>query len=149
MTGRGRLKRTWHWALSRFFVRLADAHRHFGNQYGNRHEHGSAIRNYTRAIDFDPGYAQAYYSRGVLYWREVRDHRRAIDDLTRAIELDPSRADAYFTRAMAHQACNDAERATADLEQYLREGHDPYWIESARLQLADLCDKAGADESDG
>lgn len=149
MKNRGRLKRARVWVLSRFFVRLADAHRHYGNQYGNRDEHRSAIGNYTRAIGLDPGYAQAYYSRGVLYWREVRDYSRSIADLTRAIELDPSRTDAYFTRAMAHLACNDVEHAMADLEQYLQEGQDTYWLESARHQLAELRAEVGADEPDG
>jgi tetratricopeptide (TPR) repeat protein len=134
----GRLKRAWHWALSRFFRRLADAHRHYGNLYGNRDEHWAAIESYTRAVELDPSYAEAYYSRGVIYWREVANHSRAVDDLTRVIEIEPSRVEAYFNRAMAHQARHEFERAIADFEHYLAEGQDEVWLESARRQLLEL-----------
>ena len=117
---------------------MGDAHRHFGNSYGSRDEHWSAIEYYTRAVEIDPVYAEAYYSRGVIYWREVGNHYRAIQDLARALELDPTRAEAYFNRAMAYQARNEIERAIADLERYLEEGQNTYWLASARRQLDEL-----------
>ncbi|MBN1659956.1 MAG: tetratricopeptide repeat protein [Anaerolineae bacterium] len=138
MTEGGALKRAWHWVLSRFFRRLADVHRHYGNLYGSRDEYWAAIENYTRAVELDPAYAQVYYSRGLIYWREVGNHYRAIEDLTRVIEIDPSRAEAYFNRAMAYQARHETEHAIADLEHYLAEGQDEYWIESASRQLVEL-----------
>jgi tetratricopeptide (TPR) repeat protein len=143
-----RLKRARHWALSRFFRRLADVHRHYGNLYGNPDEYWAAIENYTRAVELDPAYAEVYYSRGVLYWREIGNHYRAIEDLTRVIEIDPSRAEAYFNRAMAYRARHEIECASADLERYLAEGQDEYWIESARRQLAELRAEAPAGKPD-
>ena len=55
------MRRAWGWLLSRLYRSLADAHRHFGNLYGNRQDHWLAIENYTRAVLHDPAYAQAYY----------------------------------------------------------------------------------------
>jgi tetratricopeptide (TPR) repeat protein len=132
------LKRGWNWMLSRFYRRLADAHRHFGNLYGNREEHWAAVENYTRATLRDPSYVQAYYSRGVLYWREIGNYYRAVQDLTRVLDLDPSWTQAYFNRGLAHKLRNEVDKATADFERYLAEGTDGFWLEAARRQLTEL-----------
>jgi tetratricopeptide (TPR) repeat protein len=134
----GSLTERWNWLRSRLYRRLADAHRHFGNMYGNREEHWAAVEYYTRAAILDPGYAQALYSRGVLYWREIGNAYRAIQDLTRVLELEPTWAEAYFNRGLAYQMHRDVEEAVADFEQYLVLGEDPFWLESARRQLAQL-----------
>ncbi|MCL7452323.1 MAG: tetratricopeptide repeat protein [Anaerolineae bacterium] len=129
---------TWNWILSRFYLSLADSHRYFGNRYANREEHWAAVRNYTRAVSRDPAYTRAYFSRGLLYWRELGEPERAVQDLTRVLELDPGWAEAYFNRAMAHRLILDFDQAAADLERYLEEGSDDFWLDSARRQLEDL-----------
>jgi tetratricopeptide (TPR) repeat protein len=134
----GPARRAWNWTRSRFYRRWADAHRHFGNLYGNQQEHWAAIENYTRAIVVDPTYVQAYFSRGVLYWREIGNYYRAIQDLTRVLELDSTWAEAYFNRGLAHKMRHEPEKAIADFEQYLAEGTDEYWLESAQRQIAEL-----------
>lgn len=132
------MRRAVHWGLSRFFCLLADAHRHFGNLYGNQQEHWSAVENYTRAILFDPAYAQAYFSRGVIYWREIGNFHRAIQDLTQVLELSPLWTEAYFNRGIAHRQRREWDKAIADFESYLAEGQDEFWLDSARRQLAEL-----------
>jgi tetratricopeptide (TPR) repeat protein len=139
----GLTTRTWHWLWSRCFRRLADAHRHFGNLYGNMQEHWAAVENYTRAIVLDPAYVEAYYCRGILYWREIGNYYRAIQDLSRVLELDPGRADAYFNRGVAYSLHQDREQAIADMERYLVEGTDPFWLDSARRQLAEMRGELG------
>jgi tetratricopeptide (TPR) repeat protein len=134
----GYLKRIWNWTLSRVYRRLADAHRHFGNLYGNQLEHRTAIEDYTRATVLDPTYVQAYYSRGVLYWREVGNYLGAIQDLTRVGELAPTWAETWFNRGLAYKLRGEPDRAIADFERYLAEGTDEFWLESARRQLAEL-----------
>ena len=124
--------------MSRFFCMLADVHRHFGNLYGNQEEHWSAIENYTRAIALDEGYTQAYYSRGVLYWREIGNYYRAVQDLSQVLELDPDRTEAYFNRGLAYKLRRDPQKAVADFERYLLEGQEEFWREAARRQLAEL-----------
>lgn len=124
------------WMLSRFFHLRGATHRHFGNTTGELAEHEFAVADFTRAIELDPGYVSAYYNRGVLYWRELRNGYRAIRDLTRVLELKPTWAEALFNRAMAHQIRGDHEKAITDFEQYLIEGRDSYWLESAQRQMA-------------
>jgi tetratricopeptide (TPR) repeat protein len=123
------------WMLARFFQLRGATHRHFGNTTGNTAEQEFAVADFTRAIELDPNYVAAYYNRGVLYWRELRNGYRAIRDLTRVLELKPAWAEALFNRAMAHQIRGDHEKAIADLEQYLVEGKDAYWRESAQRQM--------------
>jgi tetratricopeptide (TPR) repeat protein len=127
--------------MSRLYRRLADAHRHFGNVYSSQREHWAAIEHYTRATAHDPTYAQAYYSRGVLYWREVGHCRRAVQDLTTVLELVPTWAEARFNRGLAHALCGEPDEAIADFERYLADGTDEFWLESARRQLASLRDE--------
>ena len=129
-------RRLWQWLWSRSLRLLGDAHRHFGNLYGSRREYEAAVANYTRAVALDPAYAQAYYCRGVLYWRELGQPARAVADLSRVLELDPARSLAYFNRALAYQTQHDTARAVADFERYLAEGTDAFWREAARRQLA-------------
>jgi tetratricopeptide (TPR) repeat protein len=132
------LPRWLRWLLARFFHMRGATHRHFGNSTGDLAEHEFAVADFTRAIELDPDYVSAYYNRGVLYWRELRNGYRAIRDLTRVRELRPTWAEALFNRAMAHQIRGDHEKAIADLDQYLVEGKDAYWLESAQRQTAIL-----------
>jgi tetratricopeptide (TPR) repeat protein len=141
------IRRTWHWALSRLYRRLADAHRHFGNLYGNQQEHWAAVENYTRATVLDPAYTQAYFSRGVLYWREIGNHYRAIQDLSHVLELDPSWTEAYFNRGLAHRMRREFDKAIADFESYLAEGSDEYWRGAALRQLAELREEPDQQET--
>ena len=132
------MRRAWSWCLSRYYRRLGDAHRHFGNVYGNQRDYWFAIESYSRAAVLDPDYAQVYFSRGVLYWREIGNPYRAIQDLTRVLELDPAWTDAYFNRAMAHKMRREWDRAIADLESFLITGTDDFWCDAARRQLAEM-----------
>jgi lipoprotein NlpI len=132
------LRQVLYWVLSRFLRRLADAHRHIGNAYGDVREHRAAVGNYTRAISLDPAYTYAYFSRGVLRWRELRDYEAAIEDLSLVLELDPGWAEAYFNRALAFKTVMRYEEAAADFQRYLEEGTDPFWLDSARRQLDEL-----------
>lgn len=126
------------WVLSRLYRRLADAHRHFGNLYGYAKEHRAAVEHYTRAVLHDSNYTQAFFSRGLVYWRELADHRRAIQDLTRVLELDPGWTEAYFNRAMAHRLAGQLSDAINDFERYLALGSDEFWLASAERQMAEL-----------
>jgi tetratricopeptide (TPR) repeat protein len=121
---------------ARFFNLRGSAHRHWGNTSSDQAEHELAIADFSRAIELDPDYVSAYYSRGVLYWRELRNAYRAIRDLTRVIELRPTWYEALFNRAMAYQVRGDHERAIADFEAYLERATNLYWCESAQRQLA-------------
>ncbi len=134
------LRHALNWAISRFLRRLADAHRHVGNANANLQEHRAAVGNYTRAIALDPAYTYAYFSRGVLRWRELGEYQAAIDDLSTVLELDPAWADALFNRALAHKMNMQYKEAIVDFERYLQEGTDEFWLDATRRQLDELAD---------
>jgi tetratricopeptide (TPR) repeat protein len=139
---RHHLRNTWNQIWARIYCLRGDAHRHFGNSYADLREYWAAIEDYTRATLCDPGYAQPYYNRGVLYWREIGNYYRSVQDLARVIELNPAWAEAYLNRGLAHKLHRQPDRAIADLEEYLVRGQDSFWLESARRQLAELRDES-------
>jgi tetratricopeptide (TPR) repeat protein len=126
--------------LARFYHLRGATHRHWGNASADQAEHELAVDDFTRAIELDPGYVEAYLNRGVLYWRELRNAYRAIRDMTRVLELAPQRAEAFFNRAIAYQMRGEHEQAIADFERYLVEGRDPFFRDSAERQVSLLRD---------
>jgi len=59
-----------------------------------------AIKEFNKAIEYDPNDADAYCCRGYAY-RAVDNLELAILDFSMAIKRNPSYADAYFGRALA------------------------------------------------
>jgi tetratricopeptide (TPR) repeat protein len=57
-----------------------------GNGYAKRGEHNKALEEYNNALAIDPGYALAYYNRGITYWN-LNDREKAIDDFVVAANL--------------------------------------------------------------
>ena len=56
-----------------------------------------ALDEVNRALQLDPDLAEAYLSRGLVYWthRNGFPHERAIGEIKRALELDPNLAEAH------------------------------------------------------
>jgi|ERR1043166_5882083 tetratricopeptide (TPR) repeat protein len=85
------------------------------NQGIKRHQAGDlagAIAAYTRAIELDKTYADAYNNRGVVYMMQ-RDFAAAIADFSRSLELAPSE-NAYNNRANIYASEHKNEEAIAD-----------------------------------
>jgi tetratricopeptide (TPR) repeat protein len=72
-----------------------------------------AIGSFTRAIEQDPNYCEAYYNRGGARFI-VGDYINAESDLNKAVELDPKNVMAYVTRGMAWAASMNYPKAFAD-----------------------------------
>ena len=68
---------------------------------------------YTRAIELNPAYADAYNNRGVAKGR-LDQPEAALADLDRAIELNPALPKAYNNRGNAKHALDRHEEAIAD-----------------------------------
>ena len=80
-----------------------------------RHQAGDvvgAIAAYTRAIELDRSYADAYNNRGVAYMTQ-KDYTSAVADFTRSIEIVPSDA-AYNNRGSILFSQQKIEEAIAD-----------------------------------
>ncbi len=90
-----------------------------GSAYSDLGERTRAIRDFDRAIEISPGYADPYYNRGVVY-SALGDYARAIGDFDRAITINPDYADAYNNRGVAYGTLGDSARAIGDFDKALR-----------------------------
>jgi protein O-mannosyl-transferase len=77
-----------------------------------------AIIEYSKAIEFDGKYSEAYNNRGTAYGK-LKEYEKAIKDFSKAIELNDKYDVAFKNRGMAFnklgkkkEACNDWEMAT-------------------------------------
>lgn len=61
----------------------------------------TSIDKLSRAISIDPYLAEAYFQRGLAYYRAL-ELKKAISDFSKAIEYDDMLADAYFYRIFTH-----------------------------------------------
>ena len=75
-----------------------------------------ALAEYDKAIAINPHYAEALYSRGLLYQRE-RQHQQAVGDFTSANGLTPQRAEPLLARAISYLAMDKFKEAAADLDE--------------------------------
>jgi tetratricopeptide (TPR) repeat protein len=82
-------------------------------------EHDLAIENYGRAIELNPVYFPAYYSRAGAYYAKG-DYDHAIIDYGRAIGLKPNYAEAFNNRAIAYLAKGAVDKAIADFDAAIR-----------------------------
>ena len=73
----------------------------------------SAIRAFDKAIQLNPTFSVAYYSRGYVYG-ELGQHERAIQDYDQAIRLDPNDASPYASREIAYRNLGKYVEADAD-----------------------------------
>lgn len=100
---------------------------------------GEAIEAYRRAIDADPGFADAHCNLGTVHYNQGRrDAARA--SYRRALELEPDHVEASFNLA---NLCEEEERNEMALRLYkaaLRS--DPLYAD-AHLNLALLYEKLG------
>lgn len=69
-----------------------------GDNFVTSEKFEEAICTYTKAIELDPTYIEAYNRRGEAYSKLMKNED-AINDYTKVIELDPSNKEAYCSRA--------------------------------------------------
>ncbi len=109
-----------------FLARRKDAsvkHYNLGHRYYTRAQYGEgdpndqninlAIVEFTKAIEINPSYAEAYHERGLAYDAKG-EYDRAISDYNKAIEINPSYEKAYNHRRLATNAKGNNDRAISD-----------------------------------
>ena len=84
-----------------------------GNTKRKKGDHEGAIADYTKAIEINPKYVDAYIWRG-LAKHSKGDYDGAIADYTKAIEIDPKCAGAYINLGNAKYHKGDYDAAIAD-----------------------------------
>ena len=82
-------------------------------RYWHKGDFDGAITDYTRAIELDPEYAEAYNYRGFVHLNNG-DIDKAIADYTKAIDIDQELTEAYKDRATAYLANSDFGNAITD-----------------------------------
>src|SRR6266481_6790746 len=86
-----------------------------------------AIAAYSRAIELNPNYTEAYNNRGNVKGAK-EDHDGAIADLNHAIELNPKYAKAYYNRGNVKGDKGDHDGAIADFDRAIE--LDPKYTDS-------------------
>lgn len=77
------------------------------------------LRDCSEAIRLDPKFAQAYASRGRVYY-DKKEYGRAVADFTEAIRLDPKFARAYVYRGRMYAILGEANKAISDYSNAIR-----------------------------
>jgi tetratricopeptide (TPR) repeat protein len=76
-------------------------------------QYEEATEAFSKAIEINPQYAEAYNNRGVA-WHYRGDYDRAIADYTKALDVNPQYSEAYNNRGVAWYHKRDYDRAIAD-----------------------------------
>ena len=111
-----------------------------GNTYRRLGRMEEAIECYSRAINLDPGMADAYYHRGIAYG-ELCDFDRAIADYTKAITLNPDFAEAHCRCGLTHNLQGNFDRAITNFDRAIELNPDSADAYHGRgIAYSELCD---------
>ena len=86
---------------------------------GPAQENDKAIADFGEVIRLDPHRANAYFLRGIAWFRKG-EYDRAIADLTEAIRIDPHDAHAYSNRGFAWIFKHENDKAIADFNEAIK-----------------------------
>ena len=85
-----------------------------GNAKYDLKDYNGAISDYTKAIELDPDYADAYNNRGLSKFK-LEDYKGAIADYTKVIELKPDDAATFYnSRGILKKKLKDYDGAITD-----------------------------------
>ena len=89
-----------------------------GVEHIKEEEYEQAIDSFSKAIELNPDYANAYSRRGIIYASKA-DYVKAFADFDKAIELNSNFADAYFGRGLIYLNIENYDNAIADFSRVL------------------------------
>jgi tetratricopeptide (TPR) repeat protein len=78
-------------------------------------QHAQAIPYYNKAIEINPRFASAYFSRGVAFAEGKGQYDEAISDYNQAIEINPKFAKAIALRGYAYYSKGEYDKAWVDV----------------------------------
>jgi tetratricopeptide (TPR) repeat protein len=78
-------------------------------------QHEQAIPYYNKAIEINPSFANAYFSRGVALAEGKGQYDEAISDYNKAIEIEPGFAKVIALRGLAYYFKGEYDKAWVDV----------------------------------
>ena len=78
-------------------------------------EHDQAIPYYNKAIEINPSFANAYFSRGVAFFEGKGQFDEAISDYNKALEIEPGFANVHALRGLAYYSKGEYDKAWIDV----------------------------------
>ncbi|EFO81246.1 TPR repeat-containing protein [Oscillochloris trichoides DG-6] len=109
-----------------------------GNRTCERAFYQAGVVSFGRALRIWPTYAHAYYQRGIIRGRELREPEAAIEDLSQASLLDPTWPEPYLHRGLLQRYHGDPHAAMVDLAYYVTLAEPGYWRTEALQQIEQL-----------
>jgi tetratricopeptide (TPR) repeat protein len=92
-----------------------DANNYFykGETASDNENYSEAILDYTKAIEFKPEYAEAYYNRGLAYYH-LKEYFKAISDYSKVIQIYQDIEQVYYNRGTVYMKLNEYSKAISD-----------------------------------
>lgn len=84
-----------------------------GNSYMKSGEYSKAVADFTKVININPQFSDAYSNRGLVYLA-LQQPELALTDLTKGITVRPEYAVSYLKRGMAYMQLQQPKNAIAD-----------------------------------
>jgi Flp pilus assembly protein TadD len=82
--------------------------------FAKKGHYDRAIALFSKALEINPRYAEAYNNRGIVYAKGKGQNDKAISDFIKAIEINPELADFYDNRGITYERLGDKEKACSD-----------------------------------
>lgn len=111
-----------------------------GNVYFQKREYAKAVEEFTRAIEINHEYVEAFYNRGLAYY-ELRLYYKAIVDFDMVLMLAPQVREAYYHRGLAYSRVNKLKLALADVKKAAEMGDEKALAALKSGELTDRMEK--------
>ncbi len=116
----------------------AREYRRKGYELQNRGDNRGALSYYTKAIELDPSFKEAYNDVGVVY-EVLGDLGKAEEMYLEAIDIDPDYPAPYANLGFLYEKMNDKDKATYYWKRRYELGKgDDYWRQKAVEHLTKL-----------
>ncbi|MDD5530210.1 MAG: tetratricopeptide repeat protein [bacterium] len=86
-----------------------------GVDFSYKQQYNLALTAFTKAIELNPNYADAFYNRGVIYGKKG-ELEKAIKNFDKAISINPNFADAFYGRGNVYGDKRELEKAIQDYD---------------------------------